>query len=274
MYVVTTIINILTNQSHAFHAIATFTNKRSCRYFHYCSINEMKKDMHSISSSSSSINSISSTEYDDDSDAKSQFGTKEYWDDMYNGYGDLDAEEYSWYYTFKDTIQPIFKQHIPLTSTTTMPKMLVPGIGNDNILIDLYNYGYHDITAFDYSSNAIKCQIDLLSYYNKELLDNDNVSLVVRDGRCLDDEWTNTFDIIFEKGALDAIYLSSSDDGNVEKAVTELGRVIKPGGYFISVSGVVPEELRREMFQENDWEWIRDGCDDKKAGCFIWKRLL
>lgn len=209
----------------------------------------------------------------DDSEAKSQFGTKQYWDDMYKGQGDLSADEYSWYYRFDDTLQPIFKEYLPLPSATNTPKMLVPGVGNDNILVDLYKYGYHDITAFDYSSNAIQRQIDLLSYYNEELL-NENIALLVRDGRCLDMDWSNTFDIIFEKGALDAVYLSGENTENVEKAVEELGRVIKPGGYFISVSGVVPEELRRKIFRESDWEWLRDGSDDKKAGCFIWRRVL
>lgn len=212
----------------------------------------------------------------DDSLAESQYGTKEYWDDMYVGMGDFSAEEYSWYFGF-DTIKPLFMQFMPLppkhskdkgSSSSTTTKMLVPGVGNDGTLLDLYNFGYHDITAFDYSSNAIERQEELLSY-NKQALD--DVTLLVRDARHLDDEWMETFDLIFEKGALDAVFLSGK--GNVEKAVEELKRVIKPGGYFMSVSGVVPEELRREMFPVQDWEWIRDGSNDLKAGCFVWKRI-
>ena len=110
-------------------------------------------------------------------------------------------------------------------------------------------------------------QEDLLSYDDKALED---ISLVVRDARNLDEEWTDTFDLIFEKGALDAVYLSGK--GNVEKAVDEMKRVIKTGGYFMSVSGVVPEDLRRKMFTNDDWEWIRDGSDDLKAGCFVWRK--
>ena len=212
----------------------------------------------------------------DDSEAESEFGTKEYWDDMYIGMGDFDSEEYSWYFGF-DTIKPLFLEHMPLPpkqqesvgNDTTQPvKMLVPGVGNDSTLLDLYNFGYHDIVAFDYSSNAIERQEDLLSYDSQALED---VSLLVRDGRDLDDEWTEMFDIVFEKGALDAIFLSGS--GNVERAVEELKRVLKTGGYMMSVSGVVPEELRRQMFSTNDWEWVRDGSDDLKAGCFVWRKI-
>jgi SAM-dependent methyltransferase len=213
----------------------------------------------------------------DDSEAESQFGTKEYWDDMYIGMGDFDSEEYSWYFGF-DAIKPLFLAHIPLppkkqksigNDDKTQPaKMLVPGVGNDGTLLDLYNFGYHDIVAFDYSSNAIERQEDLLSYDSQALED---VTLLVRDGRDLDDEWTEMFDIVFEKGALDAIFLSGP--GNVEKAVEELKRVLKTGGYMMSVSGVVPEELRREIFSTDDWEWVRDGSDDLKAGCFVLQKI-
>ena len=76
--------------------------------------------------------------------------------------------------------------------------------------------------------------------------------------------------MIFEKGALDAIYLSG--DGFINMAVDELTRVIKVGGVFMSVSGVVPEELRRELFPTAKWDWLRDGSLDLKAGCFVWRR--
>ena len=33
----------------------------------------------------------------DDADAKSQFGTKEYWDNQYQGRGDFPMDEYQWY---------------------------------------------------------------------------------------------------------------------------------------------------------------------------------
>jgi len=213
----------------------------------------------------------------DDSEAESQFGTKEYWDDMYIGMGDFDSEEYSWYFGF-DTIKPLFSEYMPLppskqeksnNENDLQPtKMLVPGVGNDGTLLDLYNFGYHDITAFDYSSNAIERQEELLSYSPRALED---VTLLVRDGRDLDEEWTDMYDIIFEKGALDAIFLSGV--GNVEKSVEQLKRVIKKGGYMMSVSGVIPETLRREMFSLEDWEWVRDGTDDLKAGCFVWRRI-
>ncbi len=196
-------------------------------------------------------------------------GTKTYWDEMYSGMGDFSSEEYTWYFGWGE-LKSYFMEYAPPPAkkrNNHEPKILVPGIGNDSILLDLYNYGYRDITAFDYSQSAIDRQLDLLSYSSKALQD---VQLKVLDARKLDIDWDSKFDMIFEKGALDAIYLSG--DGYVELAAEELKRVIKVGGIFISVSGVVDEALRRSLFATDDWEWLRDGSDDLKAGCFIWRK--
>uniref|UniRef100_A0A7S0FHE1 Methyltransferase domain-containing protein n=1 Tax=Minutocellus polymorphus TaxID=265543 RepID=A0A7S0FHE1_9STRA len=223
---------------------------------------------------SSSSNLLLSLPYaeNDDSEARSQFGTKDYWDAMYQGYGDFDKDEYEWYFGWSE-IKPFFQQHVPIPdagdTTKTRHKLLIPGMGNDPLLLDLVGAGYRDITAFDYSEGAVERQTELLSYDSNA---EDAVALLCRDARALDEDWTNAFDAILEKGCLDALYLSDESDGNVVKSAEELHRVLKPGGIFMSVSGVVPAELRREIFSTEKYEWLRDGTDDLKAGCFVWKK--
>ena len=186
---------------------------------------------------------------------------------MYQGFGDFDKDEYEWYFGWSE-IKPLFQQHVPPdTSATT--KLLIPGMGNDPLLLDLIGAGYRDITAFDYSEGAVERQAELLSYDSNA---EDAVTLLCRDARALDEDWTNAFDAVLEKGCLDALYLSDETDGNVAKAAEEMHRVLKPGGIFMSVSGVVPAELRREIFTTEKYEWLRDGTDDLKAGCFVWKK--
>ena len=55
---------------------------------------------------------LRSAQSDDDDGARSQFGTKDYWDEMYAGRGDFSSEEYSWYFGW-DKIRPIWEAHVP-----------------------------------------------------------------------------------------------------------------------------------------------------------------
>ena len=212
-----------------------------------------------------------------DADARSQFGTKAYWDAMYEGMGEFSADEYSWYYNGYDAIKPFLEEYVfdvAESTSTTVDKsqlsILIPGCGNDPLLLDIFNAGYRCLTAFDYSSGAIERQRELLGYLPMGS-DLDKVELREEDARSLPVGWKESFDVIIEKGALDAIYLSG--DGNLEQSVKEIARVIKRGGICIRCSGVVPEALRRESFGGNEWEWLRDGSDDLRAGCFVLKRI-
>jgi len=222
----------------------------------------------------------------DDADAKSQFGTKEYWDDQYQGRGDFPMDEYQWYYGF-ERYGKFLQTHIPSKNE----EILIPGIGNDPILLYLLQKGYGKLTATDYSEHAIERQKDLLSHQrypfsteisaesDRTLTDSldsacdDDVenklqrptTLVQMDAREMPVQWAEKFDAIVEKGTLDAIFLSG--DGNADRAAKEFRRTLKPGGILITMSCVVPVDVRKEIFR--NWTWIRDGSEDLDAGCFI-----
>lgn len=220
-------------------------------------------------SSSYETTSLQDQDYQDDDTARSPFGTKSYWDDLYGGGGDFPADEYSWYYGW-ETLGKHVRQHLPLMSPTgELSKILIPGIGNDPILIDLLKAGYRRLTAQDYSVAAIERQNDLLWYESKSLTQ--DIDLLVGNVKSLPMEWTHMFDGVIEKGLLDAVYLSG--DGQVEIAAEELQKVIKPGGILVSVSGVLPHDLRMRMFSKDRWIWLRDGSEDLKAGCFILQKI-
>ena len=183
---------------------------------------------------------------------------------MYEGRGDHAADEYSWYYGWE-----VVRQHWERAVPNKDAKILLPGIGNDPLLLDLVSSGWQQCTAFDYTESAIERQRDLLSYNPQATL---SVQLQVWDATALPDEMSSTpFDAVLEKGALDAIYLSG--EGQVEKAARELWRVTKRGGVCLSFSGVVPQDVRKKCFPECEWKWLRDGADDLQAGCFILERL-
>eukprot|EP00977_Amphora_coffeiformis_P023677 scaffold13933_cov219-Amphora_coffeaeformis.AAC.4 len=195
----------------------------------------------------------------DESGARSMFGTKEYWDDVYAGRGDFPADEYSWYFGWE-----VLNKHVKEYLPNKTQRILVPGVGNDPLLVDLVQAGYRNLVGQDYSEHAVERQEDLLHNVDGA----DDVTMLQGDVTNLPVDWTGTFDAVIEKGLLDAVYLSG--DGNVEKAAAELFRVLKPGGVLLSVSGVVPENLRRDLAA--DAEWLRDGTNDLQAGCFVWRK--
>ena len=95
---------------------------------------------------------------DDDSEARSSFGTKEYWDEVYYGRGDFPSDEYSWYFGWEG-YQKFVKEYV--VGTRKQQRILLPGIGNDPILLDLLQNGYTDLTATDYSEPAIDRQMEM-----------------------------------------------------------------------------------------------------------------
>lgn len=200
---------------------------------------------------------------EDESEALSCFGTRDYWENMYTGCGDFPAEEYSWYYDWNE-----IKRHVGPYITSTDVSIFLPGIGNDSLLVDLIAAGYSRISAQDYASAAIDRQRDLLETVDCSRVQ--DLHLSVSDVKRLPDWMNESFDIVLEKGLLDAVYLSGP--GNVSLAVASLCRTLKPGGIFVSVSGVVPDEARRELFA--NLSWLRDGESDLRAGCFVFQKEI
>lgn len=100
------------------------------------------------------------------------------------------------------------------------------------------------------------------------------------------------FDAILEKGALDAVYLSGGGAGGgatekrrrLDAAVSEMARVLQPGGICMSVSAACAEAVR-ESFDRTPkrWKTLRDGgfyltadgtpSNNVDASILAWERL-
>ena len=253
-----------------------------------------------------------------DLNARSMFGTKAYWDDVYNGRGDFPADTYSWYTNWNE-LQRYIKPYASargtvqsgMTTTTAASRsqcILIPGIGNESLLIDMISAGYnqhHTLVVQDYSHHAIERQIELLQSIgcsNYKYFDEDAFIANARNENDISDSalsndtkmielyccditkklpsmWDRRFDIIIEKGLLDAVYLSDDTNKNLQGATHNLHESLKSNGVLISISSVIPNELRHVSFPSEEditpcWEWIRDGSTDAtKAGCFIIRKI-
>lgn len=200
-----------------------------------------------------------------DARARCRYGTKAYWDRMYAGSGELPADAHSWYCGFEE-LRPFWAELVPRTSA-----VLVPGVGNDRALGALYDAGWWELTAFDYSAGAVERA--------RALLGERPVALLRADARELP-FGAASFDAVLDKGALDAVDLAG--DGSLDAAVAELSRVVRPGGVVVSVSRVLGADALLPAFADAEWENVRDGADyfaadgestrDLDASLLAWRR--
>ena len=201
-------------------------------------------------------------EHDDDG---VKFGLKDYWEGEYHNASkrikevvdESDGEgSFSWYTGWAD-LEPFFSELVPDRSSS---RILIPGIGNDAAMVDMFDSGYARMTAFDYSPEGVECARRMFGR------NRDGVELCVADARDLPFS-DASFDAILEKGTLDAIYLSGGKDKecaaqHLSMAMSELARVVHPGGIIFSISAAcvgAVEEAVQDGEVAGVWEVVRDG---------------
>uniref|UniRef100_A0A7S3RQP4 Methyltransferase type 11 domain-containing protein n=1 Tax=Emiliania huxleyi TaxID=2903 RepID=A0A7S3RQP4_EMIHU len=201
--------------------------------------------------------------------AGNKYGRKDYWDDLYRGSGSdgLPAEAFSWYCGWSE-LEPFWSE---LVASGT-PRVLVPGMGNDRSLVELYDAGWRDVTAFDYSEDAVTRARALVGRRDVRLLCADATALPFADA---------SFDAVLDKGTLDAVGIAG--DTRLQEAVAELTRTTAAGGVVVTVSRALEPSSLLSAFTGQDWKVERDGglhvaeggevSTDLAAGLFAWRRL-
>ena len=263
-------------------------------------------------------------------DGKCKFGTKEYWDAMYsttdnatdNGDDDdnhLPSDKYSWYCGWTE-LKPFWDMLItPLLSTSTDDedtdeddavkkkkrnkheiKVLIAGIGNDITPIQMYDDGWTNMIAFDYSESGVgrakelfgptrlliqeqtaandddDTSSDVTSTADTTTINNDangrggeggTAKLIIADCRSLPIP-NGHIHAILDKGTLDAIYITGPDV--FHDSVKELTRVTARknggGGMIICVSNVIPQEVMLDAFGNS-----QQSGDGEEEECYDWE---
>ena len=202
-----------------------------------------------------------------------KYGQRAYWDSMYQGIGaaaedGLPADEYSWYCRWEE-LEAFWRELVP---SMPVPSVLIPGVGNDRTVADMWDAGYVQITAFDYSPDAVSRMRPIIGDRPIDCLCADATALPFDDMR---------FDAVLDKGTLDAIGISSESD--LSAAVHELARVLTPGGVVVCISRALDREAILRAFADPDrWENLRDGSlhvaetgevsHDLAADLYAWRR--
>ena len=122
----------------------------------------------------------------------------------------------------------------------------------------MYRDGFNDITSNDYSSVVInkmkeKCvektgmKCTLCSFGMVHIIGD------VMDVHHMTYE-DESFDVILDKGTLDAIICGDESSSNPEQALLEVNRVLKKNGVYICISYGMPE-YRLDYYQSSSLKW-------------------
>eukprot|EP00931_Biecheleriopsis_adriatica_P120891 TRINITY_DN95991_c0_g1_i1.p1 TRINITY_DN95991_c0_g1~~TRINITY_DN95991_c0_g1_i1.p1 ORF type:complete len:235 (+),score=49.25 TRINITY_DN95991_c0_g1_i1:75-779(+) len=171
--------------------------------------------------------------HDEQRDGKLQMTAKDrfrYWERTYADPRSKDGKD--WYGSWAD-----FKKDVKGAPFRAADDILVVGCGNSNLPADLVGDGFSRVTGMDYSKKAIKLQ-------KKRFPD---MNWVRGDVRRMPRFKDRSFDVVIEKALIDG-------EGAFREwplMFSEISRVLRPGGRFVSISLGKPDEMNTELFFNN-----------------------
>ena len=149
-----------------------------------------------------------------------EFGTIEYWEKSYK---DNPMKMYDWLEKYNDI------KHLINSSVKKTDKILMVGCGNSLLSKDMFDDGYSNITNTDLSVNCIEQMIEL----HKECK---GMIWEVCDVRDMSKYMDDSFDVIIDKGTLDALCCGDDAHRDTCMMMHEMYRLLKQGGKYLCIS--------------------------------------
>ncbi|KAI0359868.1 S-adenosyl-L-methionine-dependent methyltransferase [Trametes cingulata] len=213
----------------------------------------------------------------------SKLGTKGHWDEVYSSelanFAEIGDEGEVWF--GEDSVEKMVDWALENVPTEPAPYILEVGAGNGNLLFALCEAGYAPdrMCGIDYSADAVKLAqaiaqskaaaptadaagdeetsaslagADRISFAACDFLQDDVPRLPGMDAES--DSDIAVWDFVLDKGTFDAIALAEKDESGRAPAdgyPARIGRVVKPGGYFLITScNFTEEELKAKFANE------------------------
>ena len=153
-----------------------------------------------------------------------KYGDAEYWQDRYL----RDPEPFDWYQKYSGLREHLV-QHIKPNH-----RILMVGCGNSRLSEEMYDDGFRNIHNVDISSVVIQAM-------QEKNARRDEMTWEVMDCTHMEPLKSSSFDVVIDKGTLDAILCGSSSTASAEQMCSECARVLKDEGVFILISYGQPE---------------------------------
>eukprot|EP01097_Dermamoeba_algensis_P004609 TRINITY_DN2989_c0_g1_i2.p1 TRINITY_DN2989_c0_g1~~TRINITY_DN2989_c0_g1_i2.p1 ORF type:complete len:241 (-),score=32.59 TRINITY_DN2989_c0_g1_i2:113-835(-) len=183
------------------------------------------------------------------------FGSVDYWNEVYQ----TETEPYDWYMSYA-TLKPSFRR----AGIEKHHKILIIGCGTSRLSAQMYDEGFKDLLSTDVSPIVI----DQMSKQYPRL------SFMISDITNMSQFADGTYDVVIDKGTMDAIFCGANWPQNVPAACSEISRVLKPNGVYLSITHNEPKR-RLDQFENErfNWKvayemvkksWLRDDDEDEE----------
>ncbi|KAL0217494.1 hypothetical protein RCL1_008075 [Eukaryota sp. TZLM3-RCL] len=150
-----------------------------------------------------------------------EYGDKSYWVDRYNKEPNTSFDWYITYVNLKEALEPFLRED---------SKILVVGCGNSRLSHQLYEDGFKHVTSIDIADVVIE---QMSNKYNQTAPELEWLVMDI----CKLDFPSETFDIVIDKGTIDALLCGQDSFDTVYRAHREIHRVLKPdSGVYINIS--------------------------------------
>ena len=155
------------------------------------------------------------------------FGDAKFWEDRYAKAGEA---TFDWLESY-DTVKDYLGMFMPSPDI----KIMIPGCGNAEFSEDLYDAGYE----YQWNNDISESVIEQMAERNKD--SRPNMKWLVMDITDMSEFESNYFDLIIDKGTMDALLCGNDAYLKVAKMLKESQRILKPGGHFFFISYGTPE---------------------------------
>ncbi|KAL0212374.1 hypothetical protein RCL1_006000 [Eukaryota sp. TZLM3-RCL] len=167
-----------------------------------------------------------------------EYSDPNYWIERYKKEASTNFDWYLTYVNLKDILSPYLQEGM---------KILVVGCGNSRLSYQLYEDGFKNVVSIDIADSAINQMIEKYRETAPEL------EWQVMDVRKLDFP-SGSFDLVVDKGTMDALLCGKDSFENVYSAHKEIHRVLKPSGTYINITYGQPE-ARQDHFRRQGLNW-------------------
>ncbi|KAG9396049.1 Methyltransferase domain [Carpediemonas membranifera] len=154
---------------------------------------------------------------------------KAYWDDRFSKMKNT-ADE--WLLSAEDAyelVHPFFRPE---------SEILDLGCGLSALARLLFDKGFHNLTCIDFSHTAVTKAANRAEGRTVEHSVMDTTHLYYP---------SETFDVVIDKGTLDSVLCGSDSFVRASATLQEVYRVLKPNGFFISISQAPPEQRMNHL---------------------------